>query len=94
MELKKPEIPYATNVTGGYVREKDEIKGLLMEQIYSSVRWQQDMETMIADGVDTFIEIGPGKTLTGFLKKIDRSVTAYHIETPADLCDVLEKLQK
>ena len=94
VELKKPEIPYATNVTGGYVREKDEIKGLLMEQIYSSVRWQQDMETMIADGVDTFIEIGPGKTLTGFLKKIDRSVTAYHIETPADLCDVLEKLQK
>lgn len=92
VELNTPMIPYASNVTGGYVREKDGIRALLMEQIYSSVRWQQDMETMIADGVDTFVEIGPGKTLTGFLKKIDRNVTVYHIETPADLNEVLGKL--
>ena len=75
------------------MRNKEEIKELLMKQIYSSVRWQQDMETMIADGIDTFIEIGPGKTLNGFLKKIDRNVTAYHVETPADLETLMEKLQ-
>lgn len=94
VEIKNPSIPYATNVTGEYVREKDKIKELLMEQIYSSVRWQQDMETLIHDGVDIFIEIGPGKTLSSFLKKIDRTVTTYHIETPADLEDVMEKLKK
>ncbi|MFQ9511276.1 MAG: [acyl-carrier-protein] S-malonyltransferase, partial [Lachnospiraceae bacterium] len=46
----------------------------------------------IADGVDTFIEIGPGKTLTGFLKKIDRKVKGYNIETPADMDQVLQEL--
>lgn len=93
IELNTPQIPYATNVTGEYVRNKEEIKELLMKQIYSSVRWQQDMETMIADGIDTFIEIGPGKTLNGFLKKFDRNVTAYHVETPADLETLMEKMQ-
>lgn len=93
VEIKQPCIPYATNVTGGYVKDKGEIKELLMKQIYSSVRWQQDMETMIQDGIDTFIEIGPGKTLSSFLKKINRNVVAYQIETPKDLEEVMEKLQ-
>ena len=44
--------------------------GLLVTQLTSSVRWQQSMEKMIADGVDTFIEIGPGKTLAGFMKRL------------------------
>lgn len=93
VEIKQPCIPYATNVTGGYVKDKGEIKELLMKQIYSSVRWQQDMETMIQDGIDTFIEVGPGKTLSSFLKKINRNVVAYQIETPKDLEEVMEKLQ-
>ena len=94
VELSDPQIPYVANVTASYVTDKAEVKDLLARQVSSSVRWEQSVRAMLADGVDTFIEIGPGKTLTGFLKKIDRSVTAYHIETPADLCDVLEKLQK
>ena len=49
------------------------------------MRWQQCVEAMIEDGVDTFVEVGPGTTLTGFLKKINRKVTAYHVETPEDL---------
>jgi [acyl-carrier-protein] S-malonyltransferase len=56
-----------------------------MDQISSSVLWQQSMERMIQDGVDTFVEIGPGKTLCGFLRKIDRSVRTYSIQTVADL---------
>ena len=74
-----------TNVTAQYVTESDQVKNLLVKQVSSSVRWQQCVEQMINDGVDTFIEIGPGKTLTGFLKKINRNVKALHIEKIEDL---------
>ena len=66
------------------------IKELLAKQVASSVLWQQSVERMIADGVDTFVEIGPGKTLTGFLRKIDCSVKGFSIEKPEDLEKVLE----
>ena len=85
VELNDPSIPYVTNVTGAYVTDKNRVKELLKQQVSSSVRWQQCVEAMIEDGVDTFVEVGPGTTLTGFLKKINRKVTAYHVETPEDL---------
>ena len=85
VELQPFSIPYVTNVTAGYVTEPDSVKELLVRQVFSSVRWQQCVEAMIRDGVDTFVEIGPGKTLTGFLKKIDRSVKALHVEKAEDL---------
>lgn len=72
-------------MTAQYVTESDQVKNLLVKQVSSSVRWQQCVEQMINDGVDTFIEIGPGKTLTGFLKKINRNVKALHIEKIEDL---------
>lgn len=92
VELGELEIPYITNVTADVVTDVNEIKGLLAKQICASVRWQQSVEKMIAEGVDTFVEIGPGKTLTGFLRKINRDVTAYNIETVEDMEAVLEKL--
>ncbi|HBE85539.1 MAG TPA: [acyl-carrier-protein] S-malonyltransferase, partial [Lachnoclostridium sp.] len=58
---------------------------LLKEQVYSSVRWQQSVETMVADGVDTFIEIGPGKTLAGFIKKITKDARVFNIEKLEDM---------
>ena len=73
-----------------YVTEEEAIKELLAKQVASSVLWQQSVERMIADGVDTFVEIGPGKTLTGFLRKIDCSVKGFSIEKPEDLEKVLE----
>lgn len=95
-ELKRVEIlpfstPYVTNVTAEYVTKPQQVKGLLSRQVYSPVRWQQCVEKMIEEGVDTFIEIGPGKTLTGFLKKINRNVKALHIETVEDLEKVREE---
>ena len=72
--------------------EPSNVKQLLKEQVSSSVLWQQSVERMIADGVDTFIEIGPGKTLTGFLRKIDRSVRGFNIETVKDMEKVLNEL--
>lgn len=86
------EIPYVTNVTAELVTDNGQIKDLLAKQIYSSVRWQQSVERMIAEGVDTFVEIGPGRTLTGFLKKINKEVAAYNIETVEDMDAVLKQL--
>ena len=73
-----------TNVTADYVTSTENIKELLARQVSSSVCWQQSVEKMIADGVDTFIEMGPGKTLSGFMRKISRNVTMYNIENMAD----------
>lgn len=79
IELSPLRIPYVTNVTAEYVKEIGDTRKLLKEQVASSVRWQQSMERMIADGVTTFIEIGPGRTLAGFLKKISRDVKVINI---------------
>ena len=92
VELKELSMPYVTNVTADYVTDISEIKELLGRQVYSSVRWQQSVERMIADGVDTFIEIGPGRTLTGFLKKINKNVTGLHIEKVEELEEVVRLL--
>ena len=66
----------------------------LVKQVSSSVKWQQCVETMLADGVDTFIEIGPGKTLAGFMKKIDRSVKTLNVEKLEDIEKVVEALKE
>lgn len=92
VELKEFSMPYVTNVTADYVTDISEIKELLGRQVYSSVRWQQSVERMIADGVDTFIEIGPGRTLTGFLKKINKNVTGLHLEKVEELEEVVRLL--
>lgn len=79
--VKNPEIPYVTNVTAEVVESGDAMKDLLVRQVSSSVRWEQSMRKMIEQGIDTFVEIGPGKTLSGFMKKIDKNVKMYRIST-------------
>lgn len=85
VEIKKPQIPYVANVTAQYVTDEEMVKPLLVKQVSSSVRWQQSVETMLKDGVDTFIEIGPGKTLAGFMKKITRDAKVFNIEKLEDI---------
>ncbi|ADL02676.1 ACP S-malonyltransferase [Lacrimispora saccharolytica] len=85
VEIQTPQIPYVANVTARYVRDREMVKPLLKEQVYSSVRWQQSVETMVADGVDTFVEIGPGKTLAGFIKKITKDARVFNIEKLEDM---------
>lgn len=89
-QINEITIPYIANVTADYVTGKEQVRGLLKQQVSSSVRWQQTVERMLADGVDTFIEIGPGKTLTGFLKKISRDAVAINIEKVEDLAKLDE----
>lgn len=90
--MKKPQIPYVCNVDATFVTEESRIKELLQKQVSSSVCWQQSVENMIANGVDTFVEIGPGKTLTGFMRKINKDVKVYNVETINDLDKLLEEM--
>lgn len=90
VEIHDLKIPYVANVTAELVTDPSQVKPLLKRQVYSSVRWQQSVETMLKAGIDTFIEIGPGKTLTGFMKKIDRTVNVLNIEKLEDIDKAVE----
>ncbi|MCM1246642.1 MAG: ACP S-malonyltransferase [Roseburia sp.] len=97
IEIKKPEIPYVANATAEYITEQADILPLLVKQVSTSVRWQQSVERMVADGVDTFIELGPGRTLAGFNKKISKAIgkelTTYSVGTIEEMDAVIEALK-
>ena len=93
VELSDFTIPYVSNLMGDYVRDTKEIKFLLKMQISSPVKWQQSVEKMIEEGVDTFVEIGPGRTLSGFMKKINKEVKVLNIDKYEDLEKALDELK-
>ena len=80
-------VPYVANATARIVTDCTQVKTLFAQGISSSVRWQQSVETMIENGVDTFVEIGPGKTLAGFMRKINPAAKVYNVSS-------LEELEK
>ena len=84
VEIRGAVIPYLANVTADYVTDKAEVKELLTRQVSSAVRWQQTVERLIADGADEFVEIGPGRSLSGFMRKINRDVATYNIDKMED----------
>lgn len=94
VELKDFTIPYVTNVTAEYVTDTKDIKELLKKQVSSSVKWQQSVERMIENGVDTFVEIGPNKTLASFVKKINKEVRVFNIEKWEDVDTVASALKE
>jgi [acyl-carrier-protein] S-malonyltransferase len=79
------QIPVISNVNAEFVSSTSKIKELLYHQVMSSVLWEQTIRNMIADGVQNFVEIGPGKTLSGFVRKVDRSLKVYNVENMASL---------
>lgn len=81
VKVSRPKIPYVCNVEADYVREAAPVKELLARQVWSEVRWRESMERMLRDGVDTFVEIGPGRTLAGFLKKMTCEVKVVNVGT-------------
>lgn len=87
------QIPYVANINAEVITDCGRIEDLLVQQVSGSVRWQQSVETMIREGIDTFVEIGPGKTLTGFLRKIDKNVKSYHIGTWEEALSVCEEIE-
>lgn len=93
VEFSKLRIPYVTNVTAEKVADIADTKALLARQVSMPVRWQQCVETMTADKVDTFIEIGPGRTLAGFMRKINRDVKVYNIAEWSDIEKVISEIE-
>lgn len=84
IEIQNIQIPYLSNVTADYVKDASAVKDLLIRQVSSSVRWQQTIERLIADGADEFVEIGPGRSLSGFMHKINRDVATFNIDKMED----------
>ena len=85
VKISGPKIGYLSNVTADYVTDPEKIRSLLPLQVCHSVCWQQTVERLIADGADEFVEIGPGKTLSGFMRKINREIKCSNIDKVEDL---------
>lgn len=85
VQVNNFEVPYVTNVTADYIYNPDCVKQLLCRQVVSSVMWRQSVENMIAKKVDCFIEIGPGRTLSNFIKKINPKIQVTNVQNLEDL---------
>lgn len=89
LEINDPKVPVISNVSADYIHSAAEARELLPAQVMSSVRWEDTIRRLLADGVDTFVEIGPGNALRGFVKKIDRSARLLNVEDMASLETVI-----
>jgi [acyl-carrier-protein] S-malonyltransferase len=92
--MKDATIPVIVNVSAEPITNANEIKDRLIEQLYSPVLWEDSVVKMIALGVDTFIEIGPGKVLSGLIKKIDKTVKTYSVSDEASAHTVIDALKE
>ena len=87
-------IPVIANVSATEMEDASEIKTKLIQQLYSPVQWEQSVQKMIDLGVTTFIEIGPGKVLSGLVKKVNRSVVTYAVSDESTCKKVIEALKE
>lgn len=94
IEVADARISVYANVTAKPETKGDEIRDVLVKQAASPVQWETGVRNMIADGVDTFIEVGPGRVLTGFVKKIDRAFAGQNVEDLASLEKTLAYLKE
>jgi [acyl-carrier-protein] S-malonyltransferase len=94
LEINNAQIPVFTNVDAQATILSAEFKNKMPRQIYSSVQWTKTIQNMIKDGVETFIEIGPGKVLSGLVKKISPEVTTYNIYDKTSLEGVISSLKE
>ncbi|WP_201713762.1 ACP S-malonyltransferase [Rossellomorea arthrocnemi] len=92
--IKDAAVPVIANVTAAPVTDHEEIKRLLIEQLYSPVQWEDSVEKLLELGVDTFIEVGPGKVLSGLVKKVNRRVKTYAVQDEASLEQTIQALKE
>ncbi|MCX7711049.1 MAG: ACP S-malonyltransferase [Clostridia bacterium] len=92
IELSDMKLPVVTNVTAEYIQDKSKVKELLIKQVSNPTKWEECVNAMLKDGVDTFVEIGPGKTLSGFIKKISKEAKTLNIDDLDSLNKTLEEL--
>jgi len=93
-DLSSASIPVVTNVDAAATISAQDFRNKMPRQIYSSVHWTQTIENMIQNGVDTFVEIGPGKILAGLNKKINAEVTTYNIYDKESLENTIAELKQ
>lgn len=84
-EISDLRIPYVANATAELVDNKDQIRDLLQVQVSSPVKWEQTLRLMKENGVDVFVEIGPGKTIAGFVKKTVPEIPVINVSTVEDV---------
>ncbi len=92
LKMQPPVYPVACNVEGALVKDDLRARDTLLRQVTGSVKWEQCMRLLIAEGVQTFIEIGPGKVLCGLMRQIDRSKTCLNVSDDASLAKTTEAL--
>ena len=96
VDMKEPSVDVVSNVDANIHKDPDEIKAILVKQVYSSVLWEDSISKLIDEGFDRFIEIGPGKTLRAFIKKIaskkKADVEIINIDTAADVNAFIESI--
>lgn len=90
LELGELKLPVICNVNAGFIKETGEVKDLLYHQVMSGVLWEQTIRNMITFGITQFVEIGPGKTLSGFVRKIDRGLSVHNVENISSLEATIE----
>ena len=93
LKLQKPVYPVACNVDAALVTDDLRARDTLLRQVTGSVKWDACMRLLIAQGVQTFIEVGPGKVLCGLMRQIDRSKTALNAGDESSLTNVVDRLQ-
>ncbi|HWR61076.1 MAG TPA: ACP S-malonyltransferase [Clostridia bacterium] len=94
MEIRDNEMPVVSNVNAQVIMDKYQIKKCLIEQVSSSVLWEDSIRHMIDMGVGTFIEVGPGRTLSAFVKKIDKSLYVYNVEDMESLENTIVNIRE
>jgi [acyl-carrier-protein] S-malonyltransferase len=90
LEFRNPDVPLITNVDAMEISEGDQARDALVRQVSAPVRWQESIERLVARGIDTFIEVGPGKVLSGLIRQINRGVRSLNVEDSTTLKQVLE----
>jgi len=91
-EIAAPKVPLVANVLASAITDPAEIRNRLVEQVTGTVRWRESMGWLVENGVDTFVEVGSGKVLSGMMKRIERSAKALPVNTPADIDALFELL--
>jgi len=91
LKMQKPVYPVACNVEASLISDELRARETLVAQVTGSVKWEQSMRLLIAQGVETFVEIGPGKVLCGLMRQIDRSKTCLNVGDESSLTKALEQ---
>lgn len=94
IEFHEPEVPLVNNADAMFLSTVDSIKASLIKQLNSPLLWEDSMRSILASGVESFVEVGPGKVLTGLLRRIDASVTCHNVEDPESLKKTLLALSR